>query len=343
VSRARRPPLARHARRTPAAAAALALALAAGPAATAGCRDCGPSRDASTDARPDAAAAGDAALAADAAADASPDGGAPSPFGPPFGPAQLLAALDDPAATEDDPSVAPGELEIFFNSDRDAPGGPPHLWYASRAALADPFGPPVRVEALVFTQGETTPELAPDGLGLHFAAALPGGTGGLDLYFTARPAPGSLVFGAPIEVAALDSPATDDGAALRADGLEVFFASDRAGTLDVWRAARAAPADPWGAPAPVAGVSGIGVQGGPALSADARVLYFHGETTAPAGVHLWRAARADGDAAFGPPELAADVNDLAATDLDPDLSADGSALYFASTRDGSFALYVARR
>jgi len=270
----------------------------------------------------------------DAGADAGSDAG---PFGAPFGAPVPIAELWDPAAIDDDPSVSADEREIFWNSDR---GGAGDIWRAARATAAEPFGAPALVGELSFPLGETTPELLPGGLALSFAADL-GAGGGLDLQLVSRTAPGAA-FGAPLALAALSSPATDDGAAFAADGLEVFLASQRGGDQDLWRATRAAAGDAWGAPARVDELSTAGVEGGPALSADGLVLYFHGETTTPPGVHLWRAARADRTAAFGPPALATELNSSGA-DLDPHLVPDGSAVYFASDRGGSFDLYVARR
>jgi hypothetical protein len=265
----------------------------------------------------------------------------PPPFGERFGAAELLAEIEDTGAIDDDPTVTDDGLVLVWNSDRDEHGGAPHLFLSTREDPAARFGPPSRLDGLATTAGETTPELCPDGTCLHFATVFDGGVGSYDIVRSARAGDGELL--APTLIEGINSPQKDDGPAFARSGLEVIFASDRDGTQRLFRATRPRVDDAWGAPLPVQGLEPTDFQGGPALSADGRVLYFHATTSGePTQLHIYRAFRAEEDARFGAGEL---VEELASegNDLDPHLAADGRSLYFASDRDGSYALYVARR
>ena len=86
-------------------------------------------------------------------------------------------------------------------------------------------------------------------------------------------------FGAPEIVAELSSVADDQVPAIRRDGLEIFFASNRFGTFgetDIWVATRASTSDPWSTPQNLGPqVNSIHVDAGPDLSFDGTTLYFH--------------------------------------------------------------------
>ncbi|HZO17190.1 MAG TPA: hypothetical protein VFB62_28125 [Polyangiaceae bacterium] len=55
-------------------------------------------------------------------------------------------------------------------------------------------------------------------------------------------------FDPPQLVAALSDPADDDDPTFTADGLELYFNSNRSGTADVWKSVRDATNEPWGTP-----------------------------------------------------------------------------------------------
>jgi Tol biopolymer transport system component len=87
-------------------------------------------------------------------------------------------------------------------------------------------------------------------------------------------------------VVELNSTSVDRQPAIRRDGLEIFFASDRPGTLgalDLWVSTRMSIADPWSTPVNVgAVVNGTQVDARPALSFDGTTLYF--QSTRPGAV-----------------------------------------------------------
>lgn len=112
---------------------------------------------------------------------------------------------------------------------------------------------------------------------LYFTSNRPGGSGGLDIYASAfQP---DETFGTPVLVVELSSPFTDRGPTIRRDGLEIFFPSNRPGTLgfdDLWVSTRASTLDPWSAPVNVGPVvNSASQEAQPALSFDGTALYFN--------------------------------------------------------------------
>jgi hypothetical protein len=127
---------------------------------------------------------------------------------------------------------------------------------------------------------------------------------------------------------------------LTADGLRLFFASDRPGGQggqDVYVAERATPTEPFGNVTNYAPANTADDDGGLALAPDGLTAYL--SSTRPGGegeVDIWSATRAD----LSVPFAANDFAPLASVsgpgrDFDPTPSADGLRLYF--TTDGVVA------
>ena len=117
-----------------------------------------------------------------------------------------------------------------------------------------------------------------------------------------------------------------------ADGLSLYFSSDRAGDLDIHRATRASIDAAWQPPERVTELNTTALEGGMTLSSDEGEIFFASNRLGTSD--LFRAVRAPGQTTFGAPEPLAALNS-AAEDTDPALSPDGTALYFASTREGT--------
>jgi hypothetical protein len=94
-------------------------------------------------------------------------------------------------------------------------------------------------------------------------------------------------FGTAVAVTALnDAAANDIQPNVRADGLEVVFSSNRAGTLgaqDIWVATRGTRTDPWSAPVNIGSVVNTSAaESRPSLSRDGKQLLF-GRSPGPEG------------------------------------------------------------
>jgi len=139
--------------------------------------------------------------------------------------------------TESLPQQSQDGLEFFFTSDR--PGGllGMDIWHAGRANLQQSFSNIVPVTELNSTNDDSGAALSADALQVVFTSERPGGLGGRDLWSSERPDQGSP-FAGPSNVVELNSVGDDADAALSSGGTELIFASDRAGSRELWRALR---------------------------------------------------------------------------------------------------------
>jgi len=126
---------------------------------------------------------------------------------------------------------------------------------------------------------------------------------------------------------------------IRADGLEMYFESDRfggEGDYDIWVSTRASKEDDWGAPTNLGPpINTPGWQNTPCISADGLELYF-------LDWDLWVARRATVSDPWGEPEKDSTINiNTSNAGFSPNLSSDGLSLFLASW--GSLDLYVSTR
>jgi hypothetical protein len=100
--------------------------------------------------------------------------------------------------------------------------------------------------------------------------------GDFDIYVSEQVAPGS--FGVPTRVGSLsDDTFSDQRPSVRFDGLEVFFFSNRAGSVgaDLWTSTRATIFDDWSAPVNLGTpVNSAFTDFQPYIVSDRRTLYF---------------------------------------------------------------------
>ena len=142
----------------------------------------------------------------------------------------------------------------------------------------------------------------------------------------------------------LSTPAVLDGTPeVRSDLLELYFKSERNGTLDIWRSSRATGTGPFNAPVYVAELSSSFHDGSPALSPDGLTIYISSDRTGTTGFHdIWKATRTSLTGAWSPPvrvpELSSTAEDEGLTILPNDRVA-----YFHSNRGGPYRLYRATR
>jgi hypothetical protein len=121
-------------------------------------------------------------------------------------------------------------------------------------------------------------------------------------------------FGAPVALAAINSAATDADGSLTGDGLELFFASGRTGSigaLDIYVATRATASDPFVTVTRVAELSSTANDDCPDISPDGLTMYLVSARAGGTLHDVYRATRPSRAAAWTTPVLDADLSTAA--------------------------------
>ena len=193
-----------------------------------------------------------------------------------------------------------------------------------------------QVNSPVFDGG---PSISTDGLTLFFTSKRPGGSGGGDLWVTRR-AKLTDPFGTPQNLGtAVNSPANEFAPSISADGLSIYFDSDRPGGLglsDIWVAMRATTSDPFGTPQNLGPpVNSTASDGLPNISADRLSLYFCSRRPGGFGqMDLWVARRRTRSGPFAEAQNLGPGINSQYDDWGPSISADGLNLFLMSSRPG---------
>jgi Tol biopolymer transport system component len=279
-------------------------------------------------------------------------------------PAPDLARTDGlPARTQENPSYRKPEKDVNMNTGRKwqmvAVVGlmVTSVWMGQ--ARADwLFGTPKNLGPQVNSSDfEYDPALSADGLELYFQSPRSGGYGGADLYVATRMTVQDEWQAAQNLGPLVNTSANEYGPSLSADGLTLYFTSNRPGGVgehDLYMTMRESRQGPWGKPVNLGPVvnSEFG-EVNPSISRDGLSLYFsdvEGDSAAPrpgglGDTDVWVTTRATVSDPWGPPvNLGAPVNSAAA-DGSPEISDDGLLLFVNRwLRDGAFFdLWVATR
>lgn len=148
-------------------------------------------------------------------------------LGEPFGASERLEASSS-SSNERDPSVSTDGLHLYFCSPRPNGLGSFDVWYATRPSVDDPFGTALNLAPVNSAESDRGPSTSPDDLALYFGSGREGSDGLFDIWVAERPGT-EHNFGEPQLLDGANSPAEDSGPALSADGLTMYFASDRSG------------------------------------------------------------------------------------------------------------------
>ncbi len=183
------------------------------------------------------------------------------------------------------PSISADGLTLYF-SDYDygkiLPGGvgSTDIWMVTRETKDAAWSAPVNVGKPVnHYGGNNSPNISADGLELYFASGPSrGGSGLYDLWLATR-ATTEDDWGAPNNLGpSLNSPVQDSCPSISADGLSLFFMSDRTGgqgDFDIWMTSRVTKEHNWSPPVnlgPVVNSSANDLF--PHISANGSTLYF---------------------------------------------------------------------
>jgi hypothetical protein len=167
----------------------------------------------------------------------------------------------------------------------------------------------------------------------------------LELYFTsnrdgvstdvwvARRASAAATFDPPARVNEVSTPAFETSSAISADGLTLWWGSERAGGLgglDIWSAGRASRSAGWSAPMALPAMSSAEKDVPRPPGQHQLVMPLASERDSPGLYRTWLSARADPSAPFGTPRTIPELSYAGRTTVDAFLTDDGLTLYFSS-------------
>jgi len=173
------------------------------------------------------------------------------------------------------PNISADGLTLYF-SDYDYgtyPGDSVDIWKITRDTKDSAWSAPVNLgQTINWEGGDNSPSISADGLSLYFASSgrrdAPGAPAWYDLWVATR-ATKEDDWGIPKNLGpSVNSPLIDSCPSISADGLSLFFMSDRTGgqgEFDIWMTSRATKEQPWGPP----------VNLGPAVNSSANDLFPH--------------------------------------------------------------------
>jgi len=263
-----------------------------------------------------------------------------------FGTPTNLGPTVNSSAEEWGVSLSADGLSLYFSSKRPGGQGNNDIWVSTRATKEDDWANPVNLGAPVNSSAEEgNPCISPDGLELYFndhpAGPRPGNLGDGDIW-VARRANLSDAWGIPENLGPTINTSSAEGwPSLSADGLSLVFCSSwpdpgSATDWDLYVTSRATVDDLWSERVNLGPTVNSGsFDGGSALSADGLTLVLGSNRPGGSGVvDLWITRRATtNDPWREPVNLGPNVNS-SAWQVTPNLTADGSTLYFVSNRAG---------
>ncbi len=260
-----------------------------------------------------------------------------------FGTPTNLGPTINSSSGEGAPSISADGLSLYFTSLR---GGWADLWVTTRESIDDDWGEPVNLGPTVNNSAAWDGEMSisSDELELYFASDRTGGLGGYDLWVTRRETMNDP-WEEPVNLGPNINTSVDDtDVCISADGLSLYIESYRNGgdgRNDLWVTSRATTSDPWGELVNLGStVNSSASDGAPSVTADGLVLFFSDHPNPRPGGHgstdIWMIRRSTSSDAWGEPINIGSTVNSSSNDQGPNISSDGSTLYFFSRRSGGY-------
>ncbi len=193
--------------------------------------------------------------------------------------------------------------------------------------------------------------ISADGLSLFFySERSAGGYGGRDIWVATRATIEEDWTSVENVGPPVNTPYRESAPSISADGLMLFFDSDRpggSGGRDIWATTRETKDAPWTTPVNLGSTVNSSVHDYySSVSADGLVLFFDVGLEDPSD-NVWMTTRDSRDEAWTPPVILEPLINSSWGDGEARISPDGLALFFASTRPGGYGsgwnLWVAMR
>jgi hypothetical protein len=246
-----------------------------------------------------------------------------------------LAIINDASVYDRDPFLTADELTIYFSTGRT---GSAKVFTATRASVANNFGPPTEASPFSSTANETKLSIAANELIAVVGSDRLGTSGGIDVWESIRtsttqqwPAMNRT------NVMMVDSAGNEQDPTLSADGQRLYLAPDQPSPQHLAVATRGGDGR-FGPPVPLAQLASTSGDADPSPTPDERILAFASNRSGNGD--LYYATRATSNGTFGLPAAIPDVN-TNAPEGDPHLSSDGCRLYFARAGAGyQYDLYL---
>lgn len=201
-----------------------------------------------------------------------------------------------------------------------------------------PFSTPQPITALNDAEDDDNPSLTGDLKEIFFDSLRKVGGGhrpDTDLW-TARRAASDAPWSAPTSLGELNTMQNELTPEVSADGLTLFFSSDRGGGTypEIFVTTRASRSAPWETPTPVSALSSPKNDRSPTPAPDLLSLVLSSDRTGGAGgFDLYVSVRSTLTAVWGTPALIGELS-TASAEQDPWADATGTLIYFSSTRAG---------
>jgi hypothetical protein len=209
-----------------------------------------------------------------------------------------------------------------------------------------PFGAPVLITALSSPGTDDDPSITADRLELFFNSDRTGGLGGTDIWVTTRSST-SEPWPMPVLVPEVSSTSSETTPKISADGLTLFFASDRPGGMslsnDVWVSTRATRSDPWSTPMPVTELNAIGSDTGANPNVSLTTLVMSSDRGGTSDIYI--ATRASTTVPWNTPQQIAEISSPDG-EADPCIAHQDRVVLFVSSRLPTLGyndLYIATR
>jgi hypothetical protein len=195
--------------------------------------------------------------------------------------------------SEFEPDISPDELILVFTR---AGTDPPDwdIWMSTRPTRDDPWGERQNLGTMINSPVEDMdPSISADGLTLYFNSKRSGGHGATDIMMATRPTINDPWSEAVNLGQTVNTSYSDWGPEISADGLTLFFNSNRPGSIggaDFYMTRRPTINDPWSTPVNLgAGINSSGSEQYLTISADERLFLFSSNRSGgQGGSDIWQ-------------------------------------------------------